>query len=140
MRRARPRAKVRDLRTADAYAGARIIGRTAAIAYAAVRPLVKDPREIADAMSSFQGLLIASSLRVRSGVCGSSTTPRRRMPTRRRARWLAYEAVYWIAGGKAKEGGIESLRPFFPACAQGLFDRRRGRQIRGDAGAAMCRS
>src|SRR6185436_2267777 len=25
-----------------------------------------------------------------------------------------YDNVYWIAGGKAKEGGIESLAPFFP--------------------------
>jgi UDP-N-acetylmuramoylalanine--D-glutamate ligase len=25
-----------------------------------------------------------------------------------------YESIYWIAGGKAKEGGIESLAPYFP--------------------------
>lgn len=26
----------------------------------------------------------------------------------------SFEAIYWIAGGKAKEGGIASLRPLFP--------------------------
>jgi UDP-N-acetylmuramoylalanine--D-glutamate ligase len=26
--------------------------------------------------------------------------------------------IYWIAGGRAKEGGIESLRPFFPRIAK----------------------
>ena len=31
------------------------------------------------------------------------------------ARALAcYDEIYWIAGGKAKAGGIESLAPFFP--------------------------
>ncbi len=25
-----------------------------------------------------------------------------------------YDTIYWIAGGQAKEGGIESLKPFFP--------------------------
>ena len=29
-----------------------------------------------------------------------------------------YETVYWIAGGQAKAGGIESLRPFFPRIAK----------------------
>ena len=27
---------------------------------------------------------------------------------------LCYENIYWIAGGRAKEGGIESLQPLFP--------------------------
>jgi UDP-N-acetylmuramoylalanine--D-glutamate ligase len=31
------------------------------------------------------------------------------------ARALAcYETIYWIAGGRAKAGGIEDLAPFFP--------------------------
>ena len=25
-----------------------------------------------------------------------------------------FDDIFWIAGGKAKEGGIEELRPFFP--------------------------
>ena len=35
-----------------------------------------------------------------------------RMPPR--ARWPAIDDIFWIAGGKAKEGGIESLAPHFP--------------------------
>ncbi len=30
----------------------------------------------------------------------------------------SFDEIYWIAGGKAKEGGIESLRPFFPRIAK----------------------
>jgi UDP-N-acetylmuramoylalanine--D-glutamate ligase len=38
------------------------------------------------------------------------------------ARALAsYERVVWIAGGTAKEGGIESLAPFFPRVAEALL-------------------
>ncbi|MFP5078175.1 UDP-N-acetylmuramoyl-L-alanine--D-glutamate ligase [Rhizobium sp. YIM 134829] len=30
----------------------------------------------------------------------------------------SYDRIYWIAGGVAKEGGIEPLRPFFPKIAK----------------------
>lgn len=30
----------------------------------------------------------------------------------------SYEAIHWIAGGKAKAGGIEPLRPYFPRIAK----------------------
>lgn len=30
----------------------------------------------------------------------------------------SFERIYWIAGGLAKEGGIESLKPFFPRIAK----------------------
>ena len=36
------------------------------------------------------------------------------MPTPRRGRWPVYPDIFWIAGGKPKEGGIESLGAFFP--------------------------
>jgi UDP-N-acetylmuramoylalanine--D-glutamate ligase len=29
-----------------------------------------------------------------------------------------YEKIRWIAGGRAKEGGIDSLRPYFPRIAK----------------------
>ena len=44
------------------------------------------------------------------------------------ARALAvYPDIFWIAGGKPKEGGIESLAPYFPAHPPRLSDRRGGR-------------
>ena len=35
------------------------------------------------------------------------------MPTPRRGRWPVYPDIFWIAGGKPKEGGIASLAPYF---------------------------
>ena len=51
-------------------------------------------------------------------ACASSTTPRRRTPTRRRRRCGSFERIRWIAGGRAKEGGIEPLRPLFGRVAK----------------------
>ena len=37
---------------------------------------------------------------------------------------VCFADIFWIAGGKPKEGGIASLAPYFPAHPQGLSDRR----------------
>ncbi len=44
-----------------------------------------------------------------------------------------FDDIFWIAGGKPKTGGIESLRVIFPAHPQGLSDRRSRRRIRRNA-------
>ncbi len=38
-----------------------------------------------------------------------------------------FHDIFWIAGGKPKTGGIESLRTFFPRIRKALSDRRGGR-------------
>ena len=48
----------------------------------------------------------------------------------RRGRWPVYPDIFWIAGGKPKEGGIESLAGYFPAHPQGLSDRRSRARLR----------
>ncbi len=105
--------EVRDLRTLTRMPGAHN-WQNAAIAYAAVRPLVVDPAEIAPAMTSFPGLAHRIELVGHVGrvhfVNDSKATN-----ADAAARALAcYDNIYWIAGGKAKAGGIESLAPFFP--------------------------
>ncbi|MCE9523641.1 MAG: UDP-N-acetylmuramoyl-L-alanine--D-glutamate ligase [Alphaproteobacteria bacterium] len=105
--------EVSDLRLLTRMPGAHN-WQNAAIAYAAVRPLVKDPREIAGAMTSFPGLShrmeIAGQIgRVRFVNDSKATN------ADAAARALAcYPSIYWIAGGKAKSGGIESLASYFP--------------------------
>ncbi|MBI1179755.1 MAG: UDP-N-acetylmuramoyl-L-alanine--D-glutamate ligase [Alphaproteobacteria bacterium] len=86
----------------------------AAAAYAAARALGFAPDAIAEALRSFPGLahrmeLVATVRGVRyvndSKATNADAT----------ARALdSFERVRWIAGGRAKEGGIESLRPWFP--------------------------
>jgi UDP-N-acetylmuramoylalanine--D-glutamate ligase len=105
--------EVRDLRTLSRLPGAHN-WQNAAIAYAAVRPLVKDPGEIANVMASFPGLPhriehVGEIGRVRFVNDSKATN------ADAAARALAcFDDIYWIAGGKAKLGGIESLRTFFP--------------------------
>jgi UDP-N-acetylmuramoylalanine--D-glutamate ligase len=104
--------EVRDLRTLAKLPGAHN-WQNAAIAYAAVRPIVKDPGEIAGAMASFPGLAHRIEL---VGEVGHTRFVNDSKATNAdaAARALAcYDNIYWIAGGKAKQGGIESLRPYF---------------------------
>ncbi len=42
---------------------------------------------------------------------------------------VTFDPIYWIAGGQAKEGGIPSLKEFFPAHRQGLSDRQGGGRV-----------
>jgi UDP-N-acetylmuramoylalanine--D-glutamate ligase len=86
----------------------------AAIAYAATRPLVRDVRAIAGAIMRFPGLAhrieeVGRMGRVRYVNDSKATN------ADAAARALAvYRDIFWIAGGKPKEGGIESLEAFFP--------------------------
>ncbi len=86
----------------------------AALAYAAVKPYINDTRAIVSAIQSFPGLAhriedVGRIGKVRfindSKATNADAT----------ARALAvFPDIYWIAGGKAKEGGIESLSNYFP--------------------------
>jgi UDP-N-acetylmuramoylalanine--D-glutamate ligase len=85
----------------------------AALAYAAVRPFVKDTRLIVSAIASFPGLAhriedVGRVGRVRfindSKATNAEATERA---------LVCFPDIFWIAGGRAKEGGIESLKPHF---------------------------
>jgi UDP-N-acetylmuramoylalanine--D-glutamate ligase len=86
----------------------------AALAYAAARPFVNDPRAIATAIASFPGLAHRLEDVGRIGqvrfVNDSKATN-----AHAAARALAcFSDICWIVGGRAKEGGIDSLLPFAP--------------------------
>ena len=86
----------------------------AALAFAATKPFVKDVRVIAAAMVSFPGLAHRMEA---VGAIGKIRFVNDSKATNAdaAARALAcYADIFWIAGGKAKEGGIESLSEFFP--------------------------
>jgi UDP-N-acetylmuramoylalanine--D-glutamate ligase len=105
--------KVMDLAAATHLPGAHN-WQNAALACAATKPYVKDSRAIAHAIADFPGLAHRMEDVGRIGkvrfVNDSKATN-----ADAAARALAcYPEVFWIAGGKAKEGGIESLAPFFP--------------------------
>src|SRR5206468_734338 len=85
----------------------------AALAYGAVKPYVSDVKAIAAAIASFPGL----AHRMEDvGHIGKTAFINDSKATNAEAtaRALAvYPDIFWIAGGKPKEGGIESLSEFF---------------------------
>jgi len=102
-----------DLETAPALMG-RHNAQNAAAAYAAARAVGVDPRVIAQALQSFPGL---EHRLERAGVVQGVRFINDSKATNADAAAQAlavYPKVYWIAGGRPKEGGIEPLRHFFP--------------------------
>jgi UDP-N-acetylmuramoylalanine--D-glutamate ligase len=86
----------------------------AALAYGAVRPYVSDIRAIAAAIASFPGLAhrmedvghIGQIAFVNDSKATNADATARAL--------AVYPDIFWIAGGKPKEGGIEPLAGFFP--------------------------
>ncbi|HEY4943618.1 MAG TPA: UDP-N-acetylmuramoyl-L-alanine--D-glutamate ligase [Rhizomicrobium sp.] len=105
--------KVMDLVAAAHLPGAHN-QQNAALAYAATKSFARDARAVAEAIADFPGLAHRMEDVARIGpvrfVNDSKATN-----ADAAARALAcYPDIFWIAGGQAKEGGIESLAQFFP--------------------------
>ncbi len=86
----------------------------AAVAYGVCRACGVKPEDIFEAMKTFPGLrhrlqLVDTIHGIRfindSKATNADATSNALAP---------YDAIYWIAGGKAKEGGIHSLTAYFP--------------------------
>jgi len=85
-----------------------------ALAYAAARNFLKDSRAIAGAISSFPGLAhrmedvghIGRTHFVNDSKATNADASARAL--------ACYPDIYWIAGGKPKDGGIASLSEYFP--------------------------
>ena len=106
-------AKIMALEDAARLPGAHN-GQNIALAYAAARIFVKDAHTITNAIATFPGLAHRMEEVGRIGktrfINDSKATN-----AEATARALAcYPDLFWIAGGKPKEGGIESLAQFFP--------------------------
>lgn len=85
-----------------------------AAAYAAARCLDVGIAEIVDAIRSFPGLAHRQELiRTIEGVRYVNDSKATNADAAARA-LACYDDIYWIAGGRAKEGGIAALAPFFP--------------------------
>jgi UDP-N-acetylmuramoylalanine--D-glutamate ligase len=86
----------------------------AALAYGAVRPFVSDSKKIAAAIASFPGLAhrmedvghIGKTVFINDSKATNADATARAL--------AVYPDIFWIAGGKPKEGGITPLASFFP--------------------------
>ena len=106
-------AKVMDMADAARLPGAHN-WQNAALAYCAVRPFISDTKAIAAAIVSFPGLAhrmedvghIGKAAFINDSKATNADATARAL--------AVYPDIFWIAGGKPKEGGIESLSEFFP--------------------------
>ncbi len=101
-----------DLRAAPALRGAHN-GQNAAFAFAAARELGVRVADIASGLASFPGLAhrmeqvrrLGSVLFVNDSKATNADAAEKAL--------LSFRDIFWILGGKAKEGGVEPLRPLF---------------------------
>ena len=106
-----------DLRAAPALRGAHN-GQNAAFAFAAARAIGLSVEDIARGMASFAGLAhrmeqvgrLDRVIFVNDSKATNADAAEKAL--------LSYSDIFWIAGGKPKEGGIAPLRPLFPRIAK----------------------
>ena len=108
----------RAVKVMDMAGAARLPGahnwQNAALAYGAVRPFISDTKAIAAAIASFPGLAhrmedvghIGKAAFINDSKATNADATARAL--------AVYPDIFWIAGGKPKDGGIESLAEFFP--------------------------
>lgn len=108
-----PAEQIVDLRTFQRLPG-RHNWQNAAAAYAAARTLDIPRAAILSGLASFPGLAHRMELVAEiDGVRFVNDSKATNADAAAKA-LAAYPAIWWIAGGKAKAGGIESLDAFFP--------------------------
>lgn len=101
-----------DLQTMPALPGAHN-WQNACAAYAACRARGVHPATIVVAMRTFPGLAHRQeTVAVIDGVRFVNDSKATNAEAAEKA-LTCYDAVYWIAGGQAKEGGIDALKPHF---------------------------
>jgi UDP-N-acetylmuramoylalanine--D-glutamate ligase len=86
----------------------------AAAAYAACRAVGVEAGTIADALATYPGLAHRQELvAVVDGIPFINDSKATNADAAEKA-LVCYDAIYWIAGGLPKEGGIDALTPLFP--------------------------
>jgi len=103
-----PAVEVADLTELPALRGAHN-WQNAAAAYAAARGIGARPGEIADALASFPGLAHRQELAAQVGNVLFVNDSKATNADAAAKALSAYDNIYWIAGGEAKDGGLASL-------------------------------
>ncbi|HZZ62736.1 MAG TPA: UDP-N-acetylmuramoyl-L-alanine--D-glutamate ligase [Roseiarcus sp.] len=104
-------------------AGARALrgshnGQNAAFAYGAARALGVAARTIAEAFESFPGLAHRMEEVGRRGKVLFINDSKATNADAAEKALKSFHDIYWITGGRPKEGGIELLRPLYPRVAK----------------------
>jgi UDP-N-acetylmuramoylalanine--D-glutamate ligase len=105
--------KIADLAAAAHLPGAHN-WQNAALAYAATKSYARDTRAIASAITDFPGLAHRIEEVGRIGPVRFINDSKATNADAAERALVCFPDIYWIAGGRAKEGGIESLAKHFP--------------------------
>ncbi|MFQ5774237.1 MAG: UDP-N-acetylmuramoyl-L-alanine--D-glutamate ligase [Kiloniellaceae bacterium] len=109
-----------DLREVPSLPGAHN-HQNAAAAYAACKASGVDPPVIAACLRSFPGLAHRQELvAVIDGVAYVNDSKATNADAAAKA-LACYDNIYWIAGGRPKEGGLAGLEPYFPRIAHAFL-------------------
>ncbi|MGF1502280.1 MAG: UDP-N-acetylmuramoyl-L-alanine--D-glutamate ligase [Paracoccaceae bacterium] len=109
-----------DLRAASGLQGTHN-HQNAAAAYAAVRALGLGPRQIEPGLAAFRGLAHrAERIATLAGVLYVNDSKATNAEAAEKA-LATYERIRWLAGGRAKEGGIAALAPVLPRVEKAYF-------------------
>lgn len=112
--------EILDLKTIASLPG-RHNWQNACAAYAVGRACGMSPARIAARLASYPGLRHRQELvAIIDGVRYVNDSKATNADAAEKA-LVCYDRIYWIAGGQAKEGGIESLRPLFPRIARAFL-------------------
>jgi UDP-N-acetylmuramoylalanine--D-glutamate ligase len=108
----------RASRIADLSEAAHLPGRhnwqNAALAYAATRTYARDVRAVASAIADFPGLAHRMEDVGRIGRVRFVNDSKATNADAAERALVCFDDIYWIAGGRPKDGGIESLAKHFP--------------------------
>jgi UDP-N-acetylmuramoylalanine--D-glutamate ligase len=108
-----PAAPIGDLNLATRLPGAHN-WQNAALAYAAVKRLARDPSRVFAAITRFPGLAHRIEDVGRIGKVRFINDSKATNADAAARALAVYSDIFWIAGGKPKEGGIIDLAPYFP--------------------------
>jgi UDP-N-acetylmuramoylalanine--D-glutamate ligase len=86
----------------------------AALAYAATKGFARDTRAVASAIVDFPGLAHRIEDVGRIGMVRFVNDSKATNADAAERALVCFSDIFWIAGGRAKEGGIETLAPHFP--------------------------
>ncbi len=106
-----------DLAKADSLRGSHN-GQNAACAIAACRSVGLTMQEISGGLISFPGLAHRMQILQKTGQLRFVNDSKATNAEAAEHALRSFERIYWIAGGRAKQGGIESLRHLFPKIAK----------------------
>jgi UDP-N-acetylmuramoylalanine--D-glutamate ligase len=125
-----------DLRGMAALKG-RHNWQNACMAYGAARALGVDKKVIAAAMQGFPGLAHRMQQVGRAGGIAFINDSKATNADAAEKALSAFENIYWIAGGIAKSGGIEPLKPLFGRVARSYLIGQSSDQFAATLGDAM---